>query len=88
MEKMILAANAVHITAGIGLVIGPLILVVALVMWLRMTRRAGSSKIEPDKFHDQDSHRGPEQGGYYRYTPGVYSHSYPPGKTKYKDMPQ
>jgi hypothetical protein len=87
MELMILA-DAGQVGAGIGLIAAPVILVVALLTWLRLTRRAGSTEVEPDKLHDQDSHRGPEQGGYYRYTPGVYSHSYPPGKTKYKDMPQ
>ena len=87
MELMILA-EASPVGRGIGLILAPVIVVVALVTWLRLARNVGSKRIEPDKLHDQDSHRGPEQGGYYRYTPGVYSHSYPPGKTRYKDMPE
>ncbi|GLZ07438.1 hypothetical protein Acsp03_49040 [Actinomadura sp. NBRC 104412] len=70
-----------------GLVlITPLAAAAALLLWLTMTRRAAKNPRRPDRrFKDQDNHRGPEQGGYYRYTPGAYSHNHSPGESTYND---
>ncbi|SFO30935.1 MULTISPECIES: hypothetical protein [Actinomadura] len=60
-----------------------IIVVVAAVLTiarLYMLRAASSRKIHPDRRNDQDNHRGMEQGGVYTYTPGMFSHSYPPSK--------
>ncbi|GAA2426577.1 hypothetical protein GCM10010191_43880 [Actinomadura vinacea] len=83
---MTVLAETAPVGVGIGLLAVPLV-VAAIITWLLLTRRASHDQRDPEHFHDQDSHRGPEQGGYYRYTPGMFSHSYAPGKTKYKDMP-
>ncbi|MBT2208214.1 MULTISPECIES: hypothetical protein [Actinomadura] len=65
----------------------PVLASVALLSWLALTVEASSRKVNPSRRNDQDNHRGGEQGGYYVYTPGIYSHSYPPGEAKYNDEP-
>lgn len=84
MHEMILANTAPR-GAYIGLWIIPVLATVALLSWLALTVEASSRKVHPDRRNDQDNHRGGEQGGYYVYEPGIYSHSYPPGEVKYKD---
>jgi uncharacterized cupin superfamily protein len=86
---MTLLAEAVLAARNVswGLVLAaPLAAAAALVLWVRMTRHAAKNPREPQKrFKDQDNHRGREQGGYYQYTPGAYSHSYNPDETSYND---
>ena len=82
---MTILASASHVSAGLVL-LAPLAAALALLLWVRMTRQASRNPRGPDKrFKDQDNHRGPEQGGYYRYMPGSFSHSYRPGETEYRD---
>jgi hypothetical protein len=58
----------------------PVLAVIALLSWLYLTIAASSRKVHPERRNDQDNHRGMEQGGLYSYTPGMFSHSYPPSK--------
>lgn len=63
----------------------PALAALALVVWLALTIEASSRKIHPNRRNDQDNHRGGNQGAYYVYEQGIYSHSYAPGETKYED---
>src|SRR5688500_9285095 len=58
----------------------PALAAIALLTWLYLTIAAASRKMHPERRNDQDNHRGMEQGGLYSYTPGMFSHSYPPSK--------
>ncbi|TDD74515.1 hypothetical protein [Actinomadura rubrisoli] len=78
-------ANTAPRGAMIGLWLLPIAAVIALVARLPMLTQASSRKLHPQRRNDQHNHRGAEQGGFYEYTPGMYSHSYPPGEVKYND---
>jgi hypothetical protein len=58
----------------------PFAIVGALLTWLYATRAASSRKIHFWRRNNQLNQRGMEQGGYYTYAAGMYSHSYPPAK--------
>jgi hypothetical protein len=58
----------------------PILATVGLLSWLYLTIAASSRKVHPERRNDQDNHRGMEQGGLYSYSPGMFSHSYPPGR--------
>ncbi|MFD0691496.1 hypothetical protein [Actinomadura fibrosa] len=68
-----------------GLWLIPVVVVLGLLVRFPMLTQASSRKLHPKRRRDQDNHRGAEQGGFYAYTPGMYSHSYPPGEVKYED---
>jgi hypothetical protein len=70
---------------GILMVVGPIIVFAALITWLGLTIMASARRQRPERRHDQSPHRGPMEGGVYRYRPGMYSHSYPPGEADYRD---
>ncbi|GAA2616033.1 hypothetical protein SMC26_09635 [Actinomadura fulvescens] len=86
-ELTIVAAN--RIGDGPLLIIGPLVVALALVTFVGMTSlglrktnaawRASRTGLTPINVPEQ--HHGAEHevgGGFYRYTPGMYSHSYSP----------
>ncbi len=77
-------AQTGHVSWGIVL-LAPLAAAAALVLWLKLTRGASHKTPDPDKYTDQDNRRGPEQGGYYRYQPGFYSHTNAPGETRHDE---
>jgi hypothetical protein len=79
-------ADPGQVGKGIGLLIGPVVIALALITWLTLVIRASSRKIKPER-PDQSPHRGPMEGGLYRYSPGMYSHSYAPGEAEYVDAP-
>ncbi|MES9539288.1 MULTISPECIES: hypothetical protein [unclassified Actinomadura] len=58
----------------------PFAIVGALLTWLYATRAASSRKIHCWRRNNQLNQRGMEQGGYYTYAAGMFSHSYPPAK--------
>ena len=79
--------------ATLGLWVIPVLATVGLMSWLTLTVKASSRGAQPERLNDQHNHRGMEQGGYYTYAPGMYSHSYPPSKESQpvefrKDNPQ
>jgi hypothetical protein len=78
-------AEASPVGAGILTVLGPIIVFSALAVWLGLTIMASHRKQHPERRHDQSPHRGPMEGGLYRYRPGMFSHSYAPGRTRYHD---
>lgn len=80
-------ADPGQVGAGNTLVFGPIIVALALVTWLGLTLRAAvlTQRRRLPAPSDQSPHRGPMEGGVYRYSPGMYSHSYAPGETDYYD---
>lgn len=58
----------------------PVLIIGALVTWVYVTRAASSRKLHSERRNNQLNQRGMEQGGYYTYAPGMFSHSYPPAK--------
>jgi hypothetical protein len=80
-----LALTASPVGNGPGLWLAPLVIALALATLITLTIRASFRPIRIDKRHDQSPHRGSVEGGLYHYSPGMYSHSYPPGSVKYLD---
>ncbi|MBW8485344.1 hypothetical protein [Actinomadura parmotrematis] len=63
--------------------IGPIAVFLALGAWLTLTvRSVRPSRAQYVKWAKDyvPPRRGPVEGGTYRYTPGMYSHSYAPGE--------
>ncbi|NDU75448.1 hypothetical protein GWI34_22890 [Actinomadura sp. DSM 109109] len=58
----------------------PFFIIGALVAWVYATRAASSRKLHCSRRNNQLNQRGMEQGGYYTYAPGMFSHSYPPAR--------
>ncbi|GAA3968849.1 hypothetical protein GCM10023085_58970 [Actinomadura viridis] len=81
MDVTILA-QAGHIGRGFALWLVPIIIFGALLTWLTLTILASSRRIHPERRKDQSPHRGPEEGGLYQYSPGIYSHTHPPGEAQ------
>ncbi|MFF5260161.1 hypothetical protein ACFY4C_14520 [Actinomadura viridis] len=79
MDTTVLAQSG-HLGAGIVLWLVPAIIAGALLTWLTLTILASSRRIHPERRNDQSPHRGPEEGGLYQYSPGIYSHTHPPGE--------
>ncbi|MFB4317428.1 hypothetical protein [Actinomadura sp. 21ATH] len=81
-------ADPGNIGSGLTLIFGPIVVAIALVTWLTLVGKAAAKTKNVDPDHpDQSPHRGPIEGGLYRYTPGMYSHSYAPTETEYLDPP-
>ncbi|MFG2006638.1 hypothetical protein ACGFNU_46575 [Spirillospora sp. NPDC048911] len=90
MGPEIMMATGNRLGDGFGLWLGPIVVALALITFLAMTslglkktnaaaRAAELGETEPINVPVQ--HHGPEHevgGGFYRYTPGMYSHSYSP----------
>ncbi|WP_433332764.1 hypothetical protein [Spirillospora sp. CA-294931] len=85
MDATVLA-DAGQVGHGVGLWLGPLVISLSLLIALTGVFLASSRRVHPARRKDQSPHRGPMEGGLYRYSPGMYSHSYPPGTVRYKDM--
>ncbi|WP_157431318.1 hypothetical protein [Actinomadura hibisca] len=60
---------------GLTLLIGPLVIALALVTWLALVGFASWPSAHPKRGYNQSPHRGPAEGGMYRYRPGMFSHS-------------
>ncbi|MFB4317425.1 hypothetical protein [Actinomadura sp. 21ATH] len=63
-------ADASPVGDNILLIIGPIVVAVALAVWLGLTVLASRRKVRPEKIRGGSAHRGPVQGGVIEGDPG------------------
>ncbi|MQY04412.1 hypothetical protein [Actinomadura macrotermitis] len=80
MDTTTLLAGATPVGDEAVRLILPVVAALALISWIALVFRGFmATRHTVGRRPDQSPHRGPIEGGLYRYSPGMYSHSYPPG---------
>ncbi|RFU37588.1 hypothetical protein DZF91_32125 [Actinomadura logoneensis] len=69
MLATVITANGHHVGNNYWVILGPIVIALALVIWLLLTRHASAKRVDPDKRTGETANRGPVKGGVIEGSP-------------------